>query len=355
MKTQNIKINNPFNPQFGRTPDVFLGRDNVVNEFVSGLDDINSMNRATIIAGVRGSGKTAILSDVKSLIVDKNRIVIDTTIFDGFLTDIIDQAIKQSAKNILKKIPYLTSLSALSFGVGITPQNATHIPGFKSIITDIAEENKNKQIVFILDEVHNKSHEMREFIATYQHLVRDGFDVAILMAGTPDSVFDILNDKVLTFFRSAYRVYLKNIDIRLVAYDYNVIFQNEVLAHEAAEASYGYPYLIQLVGYYLYKDRHRDLQRTILQSKIELFRNVHELIFYGLSDGDKRFLNAMNNGENIVSFSDIVVKMGVAKNYASSYRRRLLDSGLIEEVGYGKLRFALPYMGEFLLEISRMI
>ena len=32
-----------------------------------------------------------------------------------------------------------------------------------------------------------------------------------------------------------------------------------------------------------------------------------------------------------------------------SYRKRLIDAGLIEPCGYGKLAFAIPYMREYLL------
>ena len=45
---------------------------------------------------------------------------------------------------------------------------------------------------------------------------------------------------------------------------------------------------------------------------------------------------------------DVAEKMGVSSAAVSSYRKRLIDAGLVESPSYGKLSFAIPYMREHL-------
>lgn len=48
--------------------------------------------------------------------------------------------------------------------------------------------------------------------------------------------------------------------------------------------------------------------------------------------------------------SEIAKRMGVANNYASQYKRRLLEDGVIGERGRGLVGFDIPAFREFLNE-----
>ena len=48
--------------------------------------------------------------------------------------------------------------------------------------------------------------------------------------------------------------------------------------------------------------------------------------------------------------SEIAMRMGVASNYASQYKRRLLEDGVIGERGRGLVGFDIPAFREFLSE-----
>ena len=53
---------NVFHPSFGSRPDRIVGRDEVIAQFLAGLDkDPGHRDRATLILGQRGMGKTALL------------------------------------------------------------------------------------------------------------------------------------------------------------------------------------------------------------------------------------------------------------------------------------------------------
>jgi hypothetical protein len=223
------------------------------------------------------------------------------------------------------------------------------------------EELKKKGItlVILLDEVHHTGEGMVTFITTYQHLLREGLPVALLMAGLPSAVEDVLNDKVLTFFRRANRVTLKDVDIESVRIAFNESFGEgdrsfaSGVDRYAAEVTEGFPYLIQLVGYYLWKSAGRtidaqDVDKALAMSKVDLYRNIHDLMIIESSSKDQEFLRAMAEDDGISEIGQIIKRMGVNSSYASQYRERLLKSGIIAKAGYGKLTFTPPYMRDYL-------
>lgn len=46
--------------------------------------------------------------------------------------------------------------------------------------------------------------------------------------------------------------------------------------------------------------------------------------------------------------SDIAERMSVTPDYAQKYRRRLIDAGVIEVARRGYVKFAVPYMADYL-------
>jgi hypothetical protein len=125
----------------------------------------------------------------------------------------------------------------------------------------------------------------------------------------------------------------------------------DVLAR-ASEASAGYPYLIRLLAHYLWRVKKdpidaAETDKAIFLAKIELFKNIHDPLFWGLSSKDRFFLWAMSKDEFDSEFGEIAKRMGVSTGYASKYRERLLNAELIYASSYGRLAFTLPYMREY--------
>jgi type II secretory pathway predicted ATPase ExeA len=362
------KKKNPFSPKFGSRPHLFVGRDGIIEDFVQGLADSDDLHQNTIITGIRGSGKTAILSAVREML-DKNRyLVVDVTSRDGMLVSIIDECIHNGGKWLSDWTDGINSFAvgALGFSFGLTRKESTVTHGFRYAITKMLDElmKKNITTVFLIDEVHNKTQDMQEFAATYQHLVRENKDVALLMAGLPDAIHDMLNDRVLTFLRRAHRVYLKNINVELVKTAYADEFETGGMSfsakalNEAAIATEGYPYLLQLLGYFIWKaDKKRidtnTVNRAVNYARMELFQNIHDLVFHSLSARDREFLVAMAKDERESRFGDLAARLNMRSGTASRYRQRLIDAGVIYSSSYGNLAFTLPFMHEYLQQQSR--
>jgi len=359
-------VRNPFNPSFGVRPEQFLGRDDIIDSFVDAITNKNSLWRSTLLIGVRGSGKTAILSQMQARVMDKDTFVVSVSPEAEFLDNILGQLYKQMTNSKLKGLPRIKSIS-LNYGVSVSLDAKDDVKDFTKTfryqITDMLDivKKSGRNVVFLIDESQKHNEELRTFIGTYQHLIREDYPICLMMAGLPEVVSEILNDDVLTFFRRANQVLLRNVGISLIKQEYKNVFVSfkeyipESLLEAAAESTYGYPYLIQLIGYYLWentKNNYRGdlLTQALVEAKDRLFQNVHQLVYDKLSPRDKEFLFAMAEDVGHSLNKDILVRLGKDKSYISMYRARLISRGVVLSTGRGTIGYAYPYMREFLME-----
>ena len=157
----------------------------------------------------------------------------------------------------------------------------------------------------------------------------------------------------------AERVVLKDIPLDEVIQLYYSTFneaQKDLSMEDAvfmAETTKGYPFMVQLVGYYIWrrtgtKVEKSDILAGIEQAKERLSVLVFEASLSDISEKDIAFLRTMASFETPVATADIQKKMGVSQGYIQQYRLRLLETELIYSPSYGKLDFSIPYLKEFL-------
>jgi hypothetical protein len=120
-------------------------------------------------------------------------------------------------------------------------------------------------------------------------------------------VSDLLNEGVTTFLRRAERINLHEAAIAEVTASNRELFSqggisiSPDLINKAAEATEGYPFLIQLVGYYLWLEADRAewkldqsrIQRGIAAAQRRNTLVVVESALSDISDRDREFLDAM--------------------------------------------------------------
>lgn len=121
-------------------------------------------------------------------------------------------------------------------------------------------DDQQTGLVITLDEIHGANRdELAQLPASVQHFIRAGLPVNLVFAGLPAAVSDLLDEGVATFLRRADRIDLHAAAIEEVEAYYRDVFAvldhpiNHALLHEAAEATGGYSFLIQLVGYHLWQ------------------------------------------------------------------------------------------------------
>lgn len=57
--------------------------------------------------------------------------------------------------------------------------------------------------------------------------------------------------------------------------------------------------------------------------------------------------------EGTSSIADVAQRMGVSSNYASQYRSRLIEQGVIETRGHGKVAFDMPFFREYVADQAK--
>lgn len=356
-----------FQPTFGNRPEQYIGRDGVIEQFMSGLrEPVGSRNRCTLFLGQRGMGKTALLLELSDRAQKEGYVVARVTAHEGMPQAIIEQFQLNGSKffnDTKRKLTGMTA-GALGFTFGLTFSEAAERQyGFRAKMSLLCDKlaEKDKGVLILIDEVHTST-EMREVAAAYQELVGDQKNIAIAMAGLPHAVSGVLNDKVLTFLNRATKVELGLISTNQIRAYYEKSFRSigieasDELLNRAALSTRGFPYLMQLIGYYViqYTPEGKTLTDAIMNktekaAMSDMEDNVFKPILNPLSDNDKIFLRAMARCGGTVTTAKLQAALGKKGPAIQPYRKRLIEAGIIEAPRRGELDFAVPYLADYML------
>ncbi|MDR1765150.1 MAG: ATP-binding protein [Lachnospiraceae bacterium] len=364
-----MSAENMFSPTFGNRPPRIIGRQDEIDRFLTGLKARpGHPNRATLYIGQRGMGKTALLLELADRARMLGFIPVRVTASEKMLDEIIEGLQLAGAKSFKGK--GLSSVSAGAFGFSAGLSFTSEIQqnfGFRTKLTLLIQEmaKRKKGVVFFVDEVQANTPEMRELATTYQHLVGEGADIAIALAGLPSSISMVLQDRVLTFLNRAHKERLDALklgDISVyyaqVLTDLGIGFESATL-QKAAAATVGYPYLLQLVGYYLlhYLGAGRTLSETVVDlaigsAKSDLRDSIFLPCLSGLSPEDRRFLDAMALDLETSAVSELRQRLGASASHVQKYKQRLVEAGVIASPSRGQLEFVVPFLADYLREIK---
>ena len=355
---------NPFTPAFGSEPLFLAGREKIIEEFLGGLENgLGDPNRCTIIIGPRGSGKTVLLSRIAAEAEKIGWISANVTAIDGMLEGIIEQTIKNGAGFLPPKAKQkLTGLGAFGVSIATTPiqQPVMSWRGQMTEILEILEEQKVGLLITV-DEIDASFGEMITLVSSYQHFIRENRNVALLMAGLPGKVLQMFSDRTISFVRRAFQHRLDKVppeevktSMRKTINASKRTISQEAL-EEVAHFTDGFPFLIQLAGYHIWKQSPdskeitaSDVKVGIKSSEEAMDQMILETTIKELSDMDVTFLKAMAKDEAASRLSDITHRMGITSARAGQYRLRLIKQGVIEPYGRGKVQFALPLLRDYI-------
>ena len=252
-----------FRPSFGNRPDRIVGRENVIEDFARGLSrHPGSRERARLLIGQRGMGKTALLLEMADRAHANEFVTARTTCGPSMLDNILDLLQRNGSPFVSEKRQPVKGFSAgaLGFSFGLTfTDEVRESYGFRVKLEMICERlaEAEKGVLLLIDEVRPELPEMRLLATTYQELAGEGANIAVVMAGLPAIVSEVLDEATLTFLHRATKVELGPLSIPSVRAYYHSAFMranrslDDALLDRAAEATQGFPYLLQLLGYYL--------------------------------------------------------------------------------------------------------
>ena len=91
-----------------------------------------------------------------------------------------------------------------------------------------------------------------------------------------------------------------------------------------------------------------DMRAGIATAQEELKSRVFDATLATMTEGDIAFLEAMLEDDGDTPQSEMAARLGKSSSHVSTYKRRLLDEGVIEEPRKGRLRFCLPGFRDYL-------
>ena len=354
---------NPFTPSFASMPPILIGRSDVLLDVRDGLrEGIGSPLRANKITGPRGVGKTTLLMAASDVALEEGWIPVNVDPSEHMMDEMLDLATERSRHLLADSPRKVASVSAGPVGIGWEKSPAPREPGWRVKITRVLHElrERGSGLLFIVDEVSDRHQALQTFGKRFQNLKSEGLPVALIAAGLPLNVEQFENLKDTTFIRRAVPHKLGEVPIAAVREALRQTFADHGRTidagalRRAADATEGYPFLVQLVGYHIWRratGEHVSAEAVaagVADAEQRIGETVHSSAVADLSNGDRVFLLAMAGSDSATEMGVIAAAAGWSPAAAGSYRLRLIRAGLIRAVGHGYVDFAVPYLREYL-------
>lgn len=360
-------MKNPFTPNFGQVPLYMAGRKFLLGEIERALENgPGDPALSSILVGARGAGKTALLSHLSSKAQQTGWISVDVPCLPGMLQDILEQT-RRKAREFLDERDQ-KHITGLTVGQIIGVEWSEDVPpsqNWRSAMTDLLEVLNAKGIglYVTIDEIDPALDEMIQFAAIYQLFVREGRKVGLLMAGLPYKVSSLLRDESVSFLRRSSQYKVGRIDDEEIASAFKATVEiggstilDEVLERAVKEID-GFPFMMQLVGFRSWEERSasnditmESVERGTYMAQRDMRNRILRPTLDELSDMDIKFLLAMLEDEDSSLSEEIAMRLNKTASYVTTYRKRLLDQGVIEMQGRARVRIALPGVREYLSE-----
>lgn len=340
-------MNNPFTLSFGKRSIQYISRITQTNEILDCFTSEIPSNQIYMITGVHGSGKTVMMTNIAA---ELHQLSDWITVELNPTRDLL-----QSLAAKLYSIPNLherfikAKLDFSAFGLGVSMEHTPPITDIEDVLMHMLLHIKKmgKRLLITIDEVTNSEY-IRVFTSSFQIFLREDYPIYLLMTGLYENIYELQNDKALTFLYRAPKLILEPLNYTAVRKSYMDIFQIDLETAEAMTAlTKGYPFAYQVLGYLYWN--HRDtqsLEEILPEYDQYLEEYVYSKIWSELSELDKKILTKIaTSGEFRVK--TIRENLNMKSELFSVYRERLKRKGVIDTREYGKISMALPRFSEF--------
>jgi hypothetical protein len=332
--------------------------------------------------GERGVGKTVLLDAIGERVTGLGWPVIHNVVRGGRFVEVLLRLGLPEARQRLshRRLGRADLTITAEIDVGVVraearrkPEVEPHLPieaELEIALRQIGElaAGKKRGVLLTLDESHAAdTSELLVLSQTLQLVTkRRSLPIALVVAGLPQ-LPSLLTGPSMTFLERMPKIELGFLDpaaCRLAltkpAADRGVRFTDDALSI-LVDASGGYPYFVQLLGYHVWEARSgRIVDRAAVTAAVrEAARMAAAQVFTPrwerLAPKEQEFLRAMceiqsGDAEHPVAVAEVRERLGAASYEDISYLRvRLLQKGVVRPAGRGLLRFTFPGMAEWIL------
>lgn len=341
-------MSNPFVITFGSTPPNYIPR---ISQRVHIIQDFNSATPSThayAIIGVRGSGKTVLLTEIKNKI-GPDWITVDLNSQDDLLRSL---AAKLYSDKGMHKLFLEAKLDFSVLGLGVHIEDSVPAFDYETAISMMLEEidRQHKKVFITLDEVTGNDN-IKKFTGAFQIFIRNGLPVYLAMAGNLENIYGLLNDRLSTFLYRTPRIEMTPLNLDMIRRSYmRTLKVDDQTAVHLAGMTRGYPFAYQALGYVCW-GKNIDLNNSefddiMAEYDYYLQEFSYVKIWSEMSPTDRKLSRAVATG--LHAASDIQSATGMDSKKYSVYRDRLKKKGLIDTAVYGEIHFALPRFDTFI-------
>ena len=351
--------NNPYTLQFSYIPPQFIERISVTSEIISNFTRDVPTYRGMFITGVRGSGKTVLMGYIRNKIDDyKDWITVDLNPESDILKSLA------SSLYLIPSIKALFVKAKLDFhilGIGLSVENASLVASNEEdavkMMLDVLKKEKKKVLITIDEVTYNK--DISKFSHAMSSYANAGYEVFVLMTGLKENIKAIKNNESLTFLYRAKVKELERLNLLAISNDYKNTFDvDEDTADMLARESKGYSLAFQALGYHYWNEKcSADGEIDMDKVRDELYATLSELsyekIWDELSMKDKSIMKTLceisRGNDSFVKVDDIRNKLDISSNTFTTYRKRLVEKGIIDGSQHGYLELVLPGFDRFVM------
>lgn len=338
---------NPFSLTFGKEPKALISNLNQFEEIKDNYLALNPMNNATLITGVRGSGKTVLLTRLnKYFSTLEDWIVVEL----NPETDMLEYLASNIYEKCNSKFKFLKKEFSFSFkGLSISISGENPVSNVITLIERMLDivKKKNKKVLIAIDDVSNNQN-VKTFVQQFQIFIRNDYPLFLLMTGLFENVRSLQNEKSLTFLYRAPQVNVGSLSLINIAKSFeDILGATKEDAIKMAKLTNGYAFAYQVLGYILYESKKIKIDSKVKEEFDQKLREyVYEKIYFDLPQIEKKFVNALATTKD-GKIADVMSELKMNKENISQYRDKLIKKGILVKNGWGKLDFALPRFKEY--------
>ena len=331
---------NPFTITFGKEPNKIIARYEDIDRIVSDFNSENPVSQTFIIEGIRGSGKTVLMTTVaKTLSKDKSWIVVNLNPAMELLPNLamrLNDACNRKPELLSKGF----NISAAGFGIGVNGEDNSfdHVGMIDKCFKNI--KKKRKKVIITIDEVvHNEN--MRIFASQYQIFVRQDYPVFLIMTGLYENLYAVQNDPALTFLLRCPRITTGPLSLLQITKQYAEIFGiSDAEANKLAGITKGYAFAFQALGVSYWNNGSKGMTEVLGEFDELLDDFVYKKVWSLLTKKERDIVCAVSEKE--VKTGEICKRLSMSSSTFSKYRDNLIQKGILTSPEYGYVSLSLP-------------
>ena len=341
--------NNPYTLMFGESPSQLIARPAEAAQLIQAFCKQEQPQKIYMITGIRGSGKTVLMSEVSKKISSlQDWIVVELNPERDLLQAL---AAKLSSHERLAALFHEAKINLSFFGLSAEIKGTAPIRDIETALSRMLKtlHQKGKRVLVTIDEVTSNEH-VRVFAAAFQILIRQNLPLFLLMTGLYENIYKLQNEPSLTFLYRAPKIELGPLNLGTIASNYrrNMTLEPD-RAREMAQLTCGYSFAFQVLGFYTWE--HDGMYEEALDEYRQYLEDyVYDKIWSELSAKDRTLAYAVAVSTS-GKVAEILQKLGIENSQLSPYRKRLIRKGVLDGSQFGYLRFTLPLFGDYVQDV----